>query len=515
MSAVHNLIINGTGIVNTVSGGIGIAGNMHIGGNNSVSGSVSGTVLATNNQAYFADGLNQGYIQQLSTELTLGSSGNKIALAPNNALVFDNSSVSQLSAYSERHTINPIEFHGMNGWDVVKQTLSLQNLNIITTFAVGGGNIYSYCLGTLFKGSVIRGIFTWVNTTLTNGCHFGLYKARTQALVASTASNIGTDISGFVYFNLSSSYTVDETTVYYVSALSVSAVNSLSITHSRYNYDLATSISSLSRRTQYTNSTYTSLPSSLSGVASTSSNNNVFIGVYENFLLNTDPTLLTYTPYDNTISGKELWNYNRYFIDGSTTNNVTITTEPTIPGSYNINAGSRIGNTCLNFRGRIQFLNTINPTGSFNRDNFTVSLWVKSENYSNNNRFFTLTPTGGGFMVLQHYSGIIYCNCDNTYLMDNSNSSINITVNTWGHVAIVIDGPTMTYYVNGALLIARTRVSTYGSPTSVVNSYVVGFAATNMSSSSIDYVDDVRVYNRSLNIDEIRELYTYRGSVII
>jgi hypothetical protein len=166
---------------------------------------------------------------------------------------------------------------------ILKQTLSLQHASNLILITVGsGGNILSYNLGILRKGTVIRGVFFWIDASRTSGSHFGIYRQSDVTLMASSQSNLAISV-GFNYIPLSSPYTIPATDIYYVSTLigGASGVNGLSLQqHTYYNYGFSATSSKLTANTQFTSQLYSSLPSTLSGATMNTSLYNVFIGIY-------------------------------------------------------------------------------------------------------------------------------------------------------------------------------------------------------------------------------------------
>lgn len=263
----------------SVSGGMGISGNINSGNLSGQTISTSSTISASNHLKK-TDGANEGTIDQISTELTFSSSGNKVALSNGNSLIFKNDNSRQLSAFTGRHKIDPTDIHGfMRTRTIIKQTFSLQNPGLVLV-GVGGGNILSYNLGTLRKGQVIQGVFFWVNAARASGSHIGIYSQSNVTLVASTPSNIAI-VEGMNYIAFSSPYTIPTTQVYFLSAIIPSGVLGVSMNaHNYFNYGFSAVTGALRANTQYTNSVYATLPASYAGVAMTTSNFNVFVGVY-------------------------------------------------------------------------------------------------------------------------------------------------------------------------------------------------------------------------------------------
>jgi hypothetical protein len=278
-----NIIIDSTDAsALSISGGMGVSGNINSGNINGQTISSTSTISATN-VVKGTDGANEGTIDQISTELTLSGTGNKVALASGNRLVFKNDESTQLTAYTGRHKIDPADIHGfIQNKTIIKQTCSLQNPNLLFVGVGSGGNMLFYNLGTLRKGEVVKGLFFWVDVARASGSHFGLYTQKNPTMVASTASNIAIS-AGMNYIDFSSPYTIPTTQVYFLGTLvgGASGVNGLSLQfHNYYNYGFSASTGALTANTQYSNSLYSSLPSSLSGVAFTTSTANVFVGIY-------------------------------------------------------------------------------------------------------------------------------------------------------------------------------------------------------------------------------------------
>lgn len=218
-----------------------------------------------------------------------------------------------------------------------------------------------------------------------------------------------------------------------------------------------------------------------------------------------DTSLLAYHPFDNTINASvALWNYNRYFINKTITNNITNYQIGT-GGSNTVVINSAIGTPCLRIA-YSQIGYSVNPP-LFNRDNFTVTLWVRSEVYTNNQRFLSISPPGGGFAVLQHYNGRISWDTDGTYFKNYVISSTVVPQNTWAHISMVVNGTSLLYYVNNVLVSSQTRTA-YGSSTTDPITYFVGSID---NTAAIDYLDELRIYNRSLSATEITEIYEYGG----
>lgn len=279
----EKIIIDGTDATAlSVSGGIGVSGNVNSGD------IISGQTISTTSSISAivvnpTDAVNTGTIDQVSTELTLFGSGNKVALSTGNSLVFKNDNSNQLTAYSGRHKIDPSEIHGfLQNRTIIKQTCSLQNPNLSLVGVGSGGNMLFYNLGILRKDQVIKGVFFWVDVARASGSHFGLYPQTNPTLVVSTPSNSAI-VAGINYIDFSTPYTIPTTQVYFLGTLigGASGVNGVSLNSNVYlNFGRTASTGALTANTQYSNLLFSTLPSTLSGIAFTTSTSNVFVGIY-------------------------------------------------------------------------------------------------------------------------------------------------------------------------------------------------------------------------------------------
>lgn len=510
-------IANTTSSTNTTSGAIVCSGGMGVAENSNIGGTLSLTNLSTN-FLNVMDGLNQGTIDQVSTELTFSSSGNRVAIGANNQLLFKtNSTGSQITAYRGRHIIDPVEINAhLRNWIVIKQSLSLQNTDILTLSEsqVQGGSVNLTCIGTLVKGQVIRGIFVWLSASQTGGCQFGLYRASSTALVASTPAN-GNVVSGVNFINLSTPYTVDETTTYYFGTLitgstTMYVLSTLASSYLSYGLTTNPSTGQLSRYNQYTNSTYTSLPSSLSGVGFTLIQRNNWCGVYGNFALNIDSSLTHYLPFDNTYSGKEMWNYRKYFVDGTITNDIS---SLSVSGNYSIDTTNEIvGPSCLQY---YRILCTYNNITVPDVNIHTICFWIKTSGSSVAAvRLLTInTHPNGNYSAFQAY-GSGTAGAVNRYSNDSQFGSSQFGgtlawTNTWHHWCVVVNNGTTRHYRNASLIATASFTPVTGQTALRV---AVGHGSTPIDSYN-QYIDDLRLYSRALSDEEILSIYNYRGTL--
>lgn len=219
----------------------------------------------------------------------------------------------------------------------------------------------------------------------------------------------------------------------------------------------------------------------------------------------TDPNLLFYLPFENTFSGKEFWNYNRYFVDDTTITN----DNESIDGSLTINTSiTAVGTGSLEYiaSGTAQRIN-LKKTTPFFPNSFSFTLWSRVNAFSSDSaRIFTIR-IGAGFIVFQNAAGRYLFSTDNAIYKDYTSSVLS--ANTFYHWAVVVDGTTITYYLDSVA--QSTQTITPGTTEQVPSEFYIGSITT--TATSYQYVDDFRFYTRPLTLPEIREIYNYRGNL--
>ena len=148
------------------------------------------------------------------------------------------------------------------------------------------------------------------------------------------------------------------------------------------------------------------------------------------------------------------------------------------------------------------------PTGA---KPWTISAWantaVTGESGSIQRFVFswgTASVSQRGTMALQqsklsypYYGGALYGNT-------------SLAINTWYPLAIVYDGATVSFFVNGL----RDGTTSFVPSITLSGTSSIGSPFDNLGNSSYTWnglIDDVRLYNRALSPDEIRTLSTRRG----
>jgi len=160
----------------------------------------------------------------------------------------------------------------------------------------------------------------------------------------------------------------------------------------------------------------------------------------------------------------------------------------------------QVGSGALSFGGNgshvlVSHNSTLNP-----QNDFTVSAWVKINNYGGN-VFATIlsksTSNNGYWFAVDGNNNRLWFQFagGSTYY---SNSSV-ISTGDWYHVAFIRSGSTGIFYVNG---IAQGSMAVPSGAQNSSSDLKIGI----LESSASGNLDDVRIYNRSLTLNEINAL---------
>ena len=154
---------------------------------------------------------------------------------------------------------------------------------------------------------------------------------------------------------------------------------------------------------------------------------------------------------------------------------------------------------------------------SFVNGIFSISCWVLLEDTTLPCAIISKRSASGGFeySLDNHFRSKEYFNFDNwiengtnsVYGIDPLNASAAIDLNKWQHLVYVADGTSLKVYVNGTLQTGTDLKNSGQSFTNTDKPFVVG----NGGGYGKNYyfqgaIDDLKMYNRILNVDEIKAL---------
>jgi hypothetical protein len=155
---------------------------------------------------------------------------------------------------------------------------------------------------------------------------------------------------------------------------------------------------------------------------------------------------------------------------------------------------------------------------SFANNIFSVSCWVLLEDTLKPCAILSKRSAFGGFeySIDNHFRNKQFFNFDNwiasgtntVYGIDPLNASAQINLNTWQHLVFVADGSTLKVYKNGVLQNGIDNRNINESFTNTDKPFVIG----NGGGYGRNYyfqgaIDDIKMYNRVLNDDEIKYLF--------
>jgi hypothetical protein len=201
------------------------------------------------------------------------------------------------------------------------------------------------------------------------------------------------------------------------------------------------------------------------------------------------------------------------FSDGSLVDNVG-------PNNLTLNTGvytatDRFGNIfhAVGLDGTSGYLNTSTPF-FYPGNDFTISMWFKSENASQSKQtFFNTSPHeqlsvgynwfGNGTYDIATNDGTNWNICSNAANGLDTFSVNAIDPTTWNHFTMTYDGTTWNSYLNAVLV----NTCNTGTPASSISNLYFGSISAGPQSFFAGFLDDIRVFDRALTSQEITQLF--------
>ncbi len=156
------------------------------------------------------------------------------------------------------------------------------------------------------------------------------------------------------------------------------------------------------------------------------------------------------------------------------------------------------------------------PSGIyFDTPEFTISVWVYPQQIGFWARIIDF-GNGAGMDNIVFCFATIYTPKHSLQFFKNSalifavESSQNLTLNEWQFLAVTFNGINERLYLNGELTYESNQ--NYSLPTLLRNSCYIGKSNWPTDGFSSSYLDDLRFYNKSLNANEILELFNQNQS---
>ena len=179
--------------------------------------------------------------------------------------------------------------------------------------------------------------------------------------------------------------------------------------------------------------------------------------------------------------------------------------QPTV--LQNINYSSDSANGGYSLLCNNTHLKTLSST--YNQEELTLAAWVKP--FSEGSGAIIL---GGAYLVMSGKKISVYCYGKNP--AGYHNSSKEMTLNEWHHIAVVWDKEYCRGYIDGELVIEKACVSDEQPDTSRKHLHdKKDIGSENGTSRIFDgLIDDARVYNTALSQNDIIDLYKTKAYVI-
>jgi len=189
----------------------------------------------------------------------------------------------------------------------------------------------------------------------------------------------------------------------------------------------------------------------------------------------------------------------------SADNNSAQTLSPVGTGITSFTSATRVNNSWLSFDGTNDVVEIDNIDGYSNTKNYTVSLWLYVDTSDTTQRqgVFGHMQANGGGLHYYYETGTLQYNCDDTIYTGYVQGTINISDNNWHHIVVVVDQNTenQTIYIDN--IFDNSSISDH-SPVSANDVYI---GRTPTPASINGFIDEVRLYNRTLSLIEIQEIY--------
>ena len=115
----------------------------------------------------------------------------------------------------------------------------------------------------------------------------------------------------------------------------------------------------------------------------------------------------------------------------------------------------------------------------------------------------------GEFILGLENTALFFTDYRNSYGFDNVGSQPSVMYGTRVHVAVVKDGTTLTYYVNGAF----DSLYVGSSITYINQDFVLGYDWRDGNSYYTGVMDNINVYNVAMSANSIYALYASTGMI--
>ena len=169
---------------------------------------------------------------------------------------------------------------------------------------------------------------------------------------------------------------------------------------------------------------------------------------------------------------------------------------------------------CLDFDGADDWVSAADSDSLDITGPITISAWIKPETLSGYDTIISKRDAAAieANYALRTYNDEIQFYWANSGWQVKTTSAANLTTGEWYHLAATYDGSTVNIYKNGSLENSTCTNGTCNLPLLAdTNGLTLGRAGDYASEYFDGLIDEVRVYEKVLPVDEISALYSYPG----
>jgi len=184
-------------------------------------------------------------------------------------------------------------------------------------------------------------------------------------------------------------------------------------------------------------------------------------------------------------------------------------TEVTINGNVDCTVGNNTGNACF-FPGDVN-TDYVEVSNQNYDSNWTMSAWIWPESGTQGYIYASDTSTPGA----DKWGGLQVALPEIRYVYDGGSRIIgNINSDNWTHVLLTTNISHVNMYIN-ATLTGSYQMSDVNN-FNLNDNFLIGYTPSPGGAGTIfdGYIDDIRVYNRSMDQDEIDKLYNSYFNII-
>ena len=197
------------------------------------------------------------------------------------------------------------------------------------------------------------------------------------------------------------------------------------------------------------------------------------------------------------------WSFDEGTGDTAHDENITNSNTGTRSGFTDGWVSGRYGDYALDFDGTDDYVDCGNDASLNITDAITIAAWVNTNDTSSEQKIVNKRDTWNSLDGYSMYitSQNLYFEYGNGVNYRQLSRSMSYAAGEWMHVAITLEGSTVTFYKNGSALGTQAGISGIAT-----NAYHLAIGSKHFVSLPFHgSIDEVRIYNRALTNDEINQ----------